>query len=133
MTEHSAADGQIDQRVKARWLAIGVSQPDLAEVLDAAFKSSPERAWESDPGDAGRLAQIAEALDVPLNSWLRTAVGTAPEDPGLAPAQGLPQSLIELRLLRAFHELSDIRSKRMLVHLAEHIARRQAGRRGDAG
>ena len=33
-------DGQIDQLVKARWLAIGLSQNDLAEVLGAAPKIS---------------------------------------------------------------------------------------------
>ena len=35
MTDH-ASDGQIDRLVKARWLAIGLSQSDLAEVLGAA-------------------------------------------------------------------------------------------------
>jgi ribosome-binding protein aMBF1 (putative translation factor) len=29
-------DGPLDQLVKARWLAIGLSQTDLAEVLGAA-------------------------------------------------------------------------------------------------
>jgi hypothetical protein len=36
-------------------------------------------------------------------------------------------------LLRAFRELQDHRSKRMLVHLAERMVRRQANRQGDAG
>ena len=30
-----SSDGQIDQLVKARWLALGLSQNDLAEVLGA--------------------------------------------------------------------------------------------------
>ena len=30
-----STDGQIDQLVKARWLALGLSQYDLAEVLGA--------------------------------------------------------------------------------------------------
>ena len=30
-----STDGQIDQLVKARWLALGLSQDDLAEVLGA--------------------------------------------------------------------------------------------------
>jgi hypothetical protein len=34
---------------------------------------------------------------------------------------------------RAFHELSDQRTKRLLVHLAERIVKRQVNRRGDAG
>lgn len=37
-------DGQIDQLVKARWLAIGLSQNDLAEVLGAAPRFPTARA-----------------------------------------------------------------------------------------
>jgi hypothetical protein len=38
-----------------------------------------------------------------------------------------------LRLLRAFHELTDQGTKEVLVHLAEQIVKRQTDRRGDAG
>jgi hypothetical protein len=38
--------------------------------------------------------------------------------------------LLELRPLRAFHELKDDLTKLMLMHLAEQIVRRQANRDG---
>ena len=126
----NATDGHIDQRVKARWLAIGLSQSDLAEVLGAAIKQG------SGDGDAsraaaGRLMQIADALGFPPN-FVRSSGETMQERSG-EQSGGSLQSLLDLRLLRAFHELQDHRSKRMLVHLAEQMVRRQANRHGDAG
>jgi transcriptional regulator with XRE-family HTH domain len=126
----NATDGHIDQLVKARWLAIGLSQSDLAEVLGAAIKQG------SADGDtaraaAGRLMQIADALGFPPN-FVRSSVSTM-QDPSGEQSSASLQSLLDLRLLRAFRELQDHRSKRMLVHLAEQMVRRQTNRRGDAG
>ena len=122
-------DGHIDRLVKARWLAIGVSQSDLALVLDAAFQQGQSDGNGSNGTDTNRLLQVAEALD-----FIRTVDVEANEPADLlAQHAGSLQSMLELRLLRAFNELSDHRTKRMLVHLAEQIVRRQASHRGDAG
>jgi transcriptional regulator with XRE-family HTH domain len=131
----NATDGHIERLVKARWLAIGLSQSDLAEVLDAAFRQTQKDGNGSNGTDAGRLMQVAEALDIPLDFFRNEAVRTKPEEQDVASAEmvGSLQSLLELRLLRAFHELRDQRTKRLLVHLAEQIVKRQANRRGDAG
>ena len=43
------------------------------------------------------------------------------------------QALLELRLLRVFRELQDNNTKRMLIHLAEQIVKRQRVRPDDAG
>jgi hypothetical protein len=131
----NATDGQIDQLVKAGWLAIGLSQTDLAEVLDTAFQPNRKDGGGSNGIDAGRLKQIAEALDIPVASALGSAMiaGHEDQDPLSADMHGSLQSLLELRLLRAFQELSDYRTRQMLVHLAEQIVKRQTNRRGDAG
>ena len=39
-----STDGQIDQLVKAKWLALGLSQSDLAEVLGASGQQAPKGA-----------------------------------------------------------------------------------------
>ena len=124
----NATDGHIDQLVKARWLAIGLSQSDLAEVLGAAIKQASA---DGDSAAAGRLMQIADALGFPPN-FVRSSADTMQDHSG-EQSSGSLQSLLDLRLLRAFRELQDHRSKRMLVHLAEQMVRRQANRRGDAG
>ena len=128
-------DGPVERLVKARWLAIGLSPTDLAEVLDAAFSQTPKDGNGPNETDAGRLIQVAEALSIPLEFLRSESSRTRPEEEDLASAEKLCslQSLLELRLLRAFHELRDQRTKRLLVHLAEQIVKRQADRRGDAG
>jgi transcriptional regulator with XRE-family HTH domain len=130
----NAADGQIDQLVKARWRAIGLSQTDLAEVLDAAFKQARRDGNGSSDGGTARLMQVAAALDIPLDFFRSPAVKNRPEesDPPCPATFGSLHALLELRLLRAFQELHDHRTKRTLVHLAEQIVKRQANRRGDA-
>jgi transcriptional regulator with XRE-family HTH domain len=128
----NATDGHIDQLVKARWLAIGLSQADLVEVLDVAFRQTQKDGNGSKDAGAARLMQVAEALDIPLDFFRSHAVRTRPEEPDLSSDETF-SSLLELRLLRAFHELSDHRTRRMLVHLAEQIVKRQAGTHGDAG
>jgi transcriptional regulator with XRE-family HTH domain len=134
----NATDGHIDQLVKARWLAIGLSQSDLAEVLGAAIRQTPVEG-DASRAAAGRLMQIADALGFPPN-FVRSSVETrqearqeAREDHSPEQSGGSLQSLLDLRLLRAFRELHDHRSKRMLIHLAEQMVRRQANRHGDAG
>ena len=56
----STTDNQLDQLVKARWLALGLSQKDLAEVLGGQADGTAK-----DGIDPGRLRQIADALGLP--------------------------------------------------------------------
>ena len=123
----STTEAQLDQLVKARWLAIGISQSDLAEVLGAAFK---QRQDDGERPEAGRLRQIADALELPLE--LRANVSNGQNVKAGRNRVSL-QQLLDLRLLRAFRELQDNSTKRMLIELAEQIVKRQANRRGDAG
>jgi hypothetical protein len=123
MTDMS--EGQIDQFVKARWRAIGISQSDLAEVLGAA-SDGPRR----HRSEIGRLRQIAEALELPTELLSGQLDGT---NPGEAAANPAVQSLLDLRLLRAFRELQDHDAKRVIVHLAEQIVKCRANRGGEAG
>jgi transcriptional regulator with XRE-family HTH domain len=130
-----AADGNIDQLVKARWLAIGLSQSDLAEVLGAALQQTPKGRNGSNGVVATRLTQIADALGISLGVSHVQPAETGPEATDLLSDDRFDstQSLLQLRLLRAFCELHDDRTRRMLVHLAEQIVKRQANRHGDAG
>jgi transcriptional regulator with XRE-family HTH domain len=118
----NSTEGPIDQLVKARWLALGLSQKDLAEVLQPAAKAGNG----SRRPDAGRLMQVADALGISHELFQ-----------GLAPAARKSESfdtdtdtetmqtLLELRLLRVFRELQQHDSRRMLIQLAEQIVRRQ--------
>jgi transcriptional regulator with XRE-family HTH domain len=126
-------DGHIDQLVKARWLAIGLSQTDLAEVLDATFQQTAEGGNGSNWVDTDRLMQIAEALEIPADFFCDETIETGQGAPDLSSAQCASslQSVLALRLMRAFQDLTDLRTKEVLVQLAEQIVKRQLNRRGD--
>jgi hypothetical protein len=127
MTDN-AGDRDIERLVKARWRAMGLSQSDLAEVLDAAAAVQAVNGGAADETDVGR---IADALGVPLDYFGRPG-GTGAQD--TAPASDHDanslENLLGLRLLRAFSDVQDLGAKWLLVRLAEQIVKRQAGRRG---
>ena len=122
-------DGHIDQLVKARWLAIGLSQTDLAKVLDATFQQTAEGNG-SNCVDTDRLMQVAEALEIPADFFYGKTIRTEHEAASAQCASSL-QSVLALRLMRAFQDLTDLRTKEVLVQLAEQIVKRQILRRGD--
>jgi hypothetical protein len=128
------SDEQIDRLIKAHWLEIGLSPRDLAEILNAVLQQSPKQDDEPDRASAERLIRVSKALDVPVellrNGQSSTAQPDAKGDSGDAARSVL--SLFELRLLRAFAQLRDHRSKRLIIHLAEQIVKRQARDGGDA-
>jgi transcriptional regulator with XRE-family HTH domain len=121
-------DGGVERLVKAKWLAIGLSQADLAEILEAATAQTPPDGGVSPGMDAVRRRRIAEALGVPLD-YFRRPGGTAAQDtaPADHDANSL-ENLLGLRLLRAFSDVRDLGAKWLLVRLAEQIVKRQAGR-----
>jgi transcriptional regulator with XRE-family HTH domain len=126
---NGSTDGHIDQLVKARWLAIGLSQTDLAEVLDATFQQTAGGNG-SNCVDTDRLMQIAEALEIPADFFYGKTIRTEQEASSVQCASSL-QSVLALRLMRAFQDLTDLRTKEVLVQLAEQIVKRQMHRRGD--
>jgi hypothetical protein len=135
----NASDAQIDRLVKAGWLKMGLSPNDLAEVLDAVLQ--PRTRQDGDEGhfSADRLTEISHALDTPVDAVrskgpvagqpyaAQPGAGSAPVDLSLSML-----SLLELRLLRAFCQLQDPRTRRLLIHLAEQLVKRQTDRGGDA-
>lgn len=125
-----STDGQIDQLVKARWLALGLSQNDLAEVLGAP--PAPKPGNGAGRADVGRLMQVADALGVSHD--LFQGLAPAARKPDCAtPESAAVQALLELRLLRLFREVQDGNAKRMLIQLAEQIVKRQAAPPDNAG
>lgn len=122
-------DGHIDQIVKARWLAIGLSQTDLAEVLDATFQQTADGNG-SNCVDMDRLMQVAEALEIPADFFCGKTIRTE-QAASLVQCASSLQSVLALRLMRAFQDLTDLRTREVLVQLAEQIVKRQMHRRGD--
>jgi hypothetical protein len=129
MTTASTSDAQIDRLVKAGWLAIGLSQRDLADVLDAALSPSAATSSRDELDRSERMIEVAQALDIALGLHRAGATEATATSPQLSRSL---LSLLDLRLLRAFCQLDDRRTKLMLVHLAEQIVKRRTGRPDDA-
>ena len=127
-----STDGQIDQLVKARWLALGLSQDDIAEVLGAHGQLASKSSNGSGRVSAGRLMQVADALGVSHDLFQGLSGSTRPPQSGTANSDTM-QALIELRLLRVFREMQDHNAKRMLIQLAEQIVKRQTSGPDEAG
>ena len=119
----NSTDGHIDQLVKARWLALGLSQDDLAEVLGAAGQRARTGNGSGRP-DVGRLMQVADALGVSHDLFHGLAPAARQAESRDADSATV-QTLLELRLLRVFRELQDHSAKRLLIQLAEQIVKRQ--------
>ena len=127
-----STDG-LDQLVKARWLALGLSQNDLAEVLGApGGQPAPKPTNGSGRADVGRLMQVADALGVSHDLFQGLAPAARKADCAPVESEAV-QALLELRLLRLFRELRDHNAKRMLIQLAEQIVKRQACPPDNAG
>jgi hypothetical protein len=109
---------EIDQFVKARWRAFGLSPDDLAEVLGAMSEQSAKANGTGEIAH-GRLLQIAAVLGVANGGAQARRAGASNTVPA--------DTLLELRLLRLFRELKAPDTKRMLVQLVEQIAKRQSG------
>jgi hypothetical protein len=122
----STSDEQIDRLVKAHWLEIGLSPRDLAEVLNAVLQQSSKQDDDPDRIGAERLMRVSKALDVPVDLLRNGQSATDEPDGQTTDAARSVLSLFELRLLRAFSQLRDHRTKRLIIHLAEQIVRRQA-------
>jgi hypothetical protein len=130
----STSDEQIDRLVKAHWLEIGLSQHDLAEILNAVLEHTPKQEDDPDRGSSERLVRVSKALDVPVELLRNGQPATDQPDAKALSGDAARSvlSLFELRLLRAFSQLRDHRTKRLLIHLAEQIVRRQSDDDGDA-
>ena len=119
----NSTDGHIEQLVKARWLALGLSQSDLAEILGAPGQPASKTTNGSRRPDVGRLMQVADALGVSHDLFqgltLRKVEDVDADNAAM-------QALLELRLLRVFREVADNNAKQMLIQLAEQIVKRQA-------
>jgi transcriptional regulator with XRE-family HTH domain len=127
-----SSDGQIDQLVKARWLALGLSQNDLAEVLGAPGQPALRPGNGSGRADVGRLMQVADALGVSHDLFQGLAPVTRKAASSPAEAETM-QTLLELRLLRLFRGMQDHNARRTLIQLAEQIVKRQAAPPDNAG
>jgi transcriptional regulator with XRE-family HTH domain len=115
-------DAVVGRTIRALRLSKGISQGALGRRLGVSFQQVQKYENGTNRVGAGRLAQIALALDVPMGSLLQGVQTTKrkarhDEDP-----LALLSSGQAMRLARAFSKIADGRIRVALVSLAEGIA-----------
>ena len=118
----NVVDLHIERIVKARWLALGLSQADLAEALGPDGPKDDAAANGVSPH-----LRLSDALELRADSlhFRPRDGGRGEPDLSLIEGPGSVETLLALRLLRAFHELNDPATKEVLVQLAERIVKSQ--------
>jgi len=115
-------DAMVGRTIRALRLSKGISQGALGRRLGVSFQQIQKYENGTNRVGAGRLAQIATALDVPMESLLQGVQASKrkarPEDDPLA----LLSTSQAMRLARAFSKIANRRIRTVLVSLAEGIA-----------
>ena len=125
-------DGHIDRLVKARWLAIGVSRnPTSPKCSTPRFsRDRPTATDRTEPTPIACCRSPSSRLPSRPRRQRRPARGRRSIGAKCLLAAVVARTAPAARLQRTERQH---RTKRMLVHLAEQIVKRQANRRGDAG
>jgi len=115
-------DAVVGRTIRALRLSKGISQGALGRRLGVSFQQIQKYENGTNLVGAGRLAQIAMALEVPMEALLKGVHAirrrARQEDDPLA----LLSTGQAMRLARAFSRISDGRIRVALVSLAEGIA-----------
>ena len=125
MTKRGAGSDPVDihvgKMIRARRLAIGVSQSQLAQALELTFQQIQKYERGVNRVSASKLFEIGKALDVPLSAFF-DGLDPATEGPVAQPELASFLVLDDARsLARAYLKLSTLQRRR-LVQLAEVIA-----------
>jgi transcriptional regulator with XRE-family HTH domain len=115
-------DANVAQSIRVHRLAKGVSQTDLAEKIGVTFQQVQKYEKGTNRVTAGRLMQIAEALDVPLIALFEGVQHSAGKSTQAGPPLALLAEPDAMRLARAFSGILDPPIRRAVVALVESIA-----------
>src|ERR1700752_2914611 len=115
-------DIEVGHRIRIERLARGLSQTALANQLGVTFQQVQKYEKGVNRVGAGRLARIAEGLNVPVAFFF--SGDQTPSEGADHVISGL--SFLEtagaVRLVRAYSQIEDPQIRRALVDLAEEIA-----------
>jgi transcriptional regulator with XRE-family HTH domain len=112
-SDANGIDRQVGERVRRRRILLGLTQDQLAEVLGISYQQIQKYETGANRISAGRLAQIAEALEV-QPGWF---FGTSDRSDS---AGSSSRAVIEL--VRNFSRIEDERVRTHLMALVRSLA-----------
>lgn len=121
---HDPRDADIAKRLRALRLQRGWSQADLGNVLGVSFQQVQKYERGTNRIAAGRLARIAETLEVPVVFFYGDdkARRSEPSSNSIAIEFDFLQTDGAMRLARAYAQISDAGVRLSLLRLAECLA-----------
>lgn len=119
MRRPGPGDIEVGHRIRARRLECDMSQTELATQVGLTFQQIQKYEKGVNRVGAGRIQQIAEALDVPAAYFFGVTERARREDNDLTE---LLKTTHAVRLVRAFSRFRSPRAKRALAELVEAIA-----------
>jgi transcriptional regulator with XRE-family HTH domain len=128
-----ARDQDVGRRIRAQRVVRRISQTELANTLGVTYQQVQKYENGLNRVGAGRLARIAEALNVPVSFFFNGDDVRSEAGEDINSAVSFLETAGAVRLARAYAQIEDPQIRRVLVALAEEIAsgrRRPLGRRG---
>lgn len=118
-------DARVGRNVRLHRLVRRMSQTDLASEIGITFQQLQKYETGSNRIGSGRLARIAETLELPVAALFEgNAVGNGAAD--LSSVLALVAEKDRVRLVQAFARIEDRDLRRSVVALVERIAARFA-------
>lgn len=117
-------DVHVGARVRMRRMLIGMSQEKLGESLGLTFQQVQKYERGVDRVGAGRLYEVATALQVPVTYFFEELGGgpPVPEDPGPPMPERFEDRPETADLIAAFTAIAEPRIRADLVRLMRTIA-----------
>jgi transcriptional regulator with XRE-family HTH domain len=112
-------DLEVGRRIRARRLAKGMSQTDLATQLGLTFQQVQKYEKGTNRVGAGRLKRVAEILEAPITYFY-----SASDQPASLTTDilGFVDNARTLRLIRAYSRIENLQLQQALLELAERVA-----------
>ena len=117
-------DIEVGHRIRARRISLEISQETLATALGLTFQQVQKYEKGTNRVSASRLTHIAKALKIPVSALISADSESSHEVGSEAGSdfEFLAQPGA-IRLLRAFSRIENRELKRMVVEMAETLAR----------
>jgi transcriptional regulator with XRE-family HTH domain len=120
-------DGEVGRRVRSRRLERQLSQTDLGGRIGVTFQQVQKYEKGVNRIGAGRLARIAEALEVPVTFFFgNDTLGSQPNEMRqsnqVSNVFALAQDGRSVRLMTAFSRINSRKRRLLIVEMAEAMA-----------
>ena len=123
--EPKEMDRHVGARIRSRRMMLAMSQEQLSRAIGLTFQQVQKYEKGANRVGASRLAQLAEALNVPI-AWFFEGEG-APRQQGDGSENMIDKFVATsegVALVRAFVQVKDAHTRRAVVELVERIAGR---------